>query len=92
MNTFNLLAASSVFFALGCAQTPADGEADKAAVANVDGVVCSRISDKGSRLDRRVCTTKAERAEAARITREEVTNRQRVGTATDSSAPAGVGN
>jgi|GEM_PF-3949472 len=89
MNGFKMLAISSVIFTLGCAQTPADGEK---AVANTDGVVCSRSPEMGSRLDRRVCTTKAERAEAARITREEITNRQRAGTAKDSSAPVGVGN
>ena len=89
MNTSKLLAVASVIFVMGCAQTPAD---ESASVANAEGVVCTRSPEMGSRLDRRTCTTRAERAEAARITKEEVTNRQRAGDVTDSIPRAGTGN
>jgi hypothetical protein len=90
MNTIRLLAVSSLVFALGCAQTPADEDADGLSASNPEGIMCRREPDMGSRLGRKVCTTKAERDAAAQITREEITNRQRPGTATDSAAPPGT--
>jgi hypothetical protein len=89
MSTFRLLAASSIIFAMGCAQTPAD---ESAAVANADGVICAQDANLGSRLNHRKCTTKAEREEVARITREEITNRQRAGQAIDTAPMASPGN
>jgi len=89
MNTLKLLAAASVIFVMGCAQTPAD---ESASVANAEGVVCTRSPEMGSRLDRRTCTTRAERAEAARITKEEVINRQRVDSVKDSMPMPSAGN
>jgi hypothetical protein len=91
MNTIRLLAVSCIAFALlGCAQTPADENANGLSASNPDGIMCRREPDVGSRLGRQVCTTKAERDEAARITREEITNRQRPGAATDGAAPPGT--
>ncbi len=48
-----------------CAATPEDEVA--AAAAKNDGMVCRYESGTGSRLKERVCTTKAERDDAAAI-------------------------
>jgi hypothetical protein len=78
-----IFAASALIFTAVCAQTPAD---DGVANANTERVVCVREPDMGSRLGRRVCSTKAERQAAAEIRREGVN------TATGGFQPAGAGN
>lgn len=89
MKTVIIFAASALIFTAVCAQTPAD---DGVANANTERVVCVREPDMGSRLGRRVCSTKAERKAAADITREEVRSREGVNTATGGFQPAGAGN
>jgi len=89
VKTIIIFAASALLFAAGCAQTPADGSV---ANANPERVVCVREPDMGSRLGKRVCSTKVEREAAADITREEVRNREGVSSTTGGFQPAGVGN
>lgn len=89
MNSIKMLAVTGVIFMMGCAQTPAN---ESAAAANSEGVICTRSPDIGSRLDRRTCSTRAEREEAARITKEEITNKQRAESVTDSIPRQGAGN
>jgi len=89
VKTVIIFAASALLFTAGCAQTPAaDGVAD----ANAKRVVCVREPDMGSRLGRRVCSTKAERQAAADITREEVRSRESASATTGGFQPAGAGN
>ena len=79
--------------ALGCAQTPTDAEGNAIANADDEGIICVNQADMGSRLGKRVCTSRADREEAARITREEVRNSEHVSQqTTGSAAPAAPGN
>jgi len=75
---------------LGCAETPTDANGN--AVANDEGVICVNQADMGSRLGKRVCTTRAEREEAARITREAVRNSEHTRPTPVGVTPAGPGN
>lgn len=75
---------------LGCAETPTDANGN--AIANNEGVICVNQADMGSRLGKRVCTTRAEREEAARITREAIHNSDHRTVTPASVAPAGPGN
>ena len=86
-----IIAAAAAIFITACATSPTD-DGNTIAAANPDGVMCVREPDMGSRLGRRVCTTRAERDAAAQITREEITNRQRSETRVITGAPAGIGN
>ena len=91
MKTIYLLVATSLSLVLisACAQSPTDGSS---ADANTERVVCVREPDMGSRLGKRVCSTKAEREAAAAITREEIRNKETAGAATGGTQPAGLGN
>jgi len=92
--TFKNLLIVSIFglVALGCAQTPTDADGNAVADANSEGVICVNQADMGSRLGKRVCTTRAEREEAARITREAVRNSEHTNPSGGGFTPAGSGN
>lgn len=51
------------------------------AMADDDGLICRKEASIGSRLGHTVCTTRAEREEAARITQEQRRTRSRTGVA-----------
>lgn len=78
--------------ALGCAQTPTDAEGNAIAAANDEGVICVKQADMGSRLGKRVCSTRAEREEAARITREEIRNSEHASQTRRGVTPASPAN
>jgi hypothetical protein len=93
MTLKNLLILSTFGAAiLGCAQTPMDADGNPIADANPEGVICVNQADMGSRLGKRVCTTKAEREEAARVTREAIRNSEHTNPSAGGFTPASSGN
>jgi hypothetical protein len=89
MTLKNLLILSTFGAAiLGCAQTPMDADGNPIADTNSEGVICVNQADMGSRLGKRVCTTKAEREEAARVTREAIRNSEHTNPSAGGFTPA----
>lgn len=83
----------SIFVALGgCATAPVDDGGQPVADTNPEGIICTNEATLGSKMTHRVCTTRAEREEAARLTRERYRSREHGSPSTDGLKPAGVGN
>ncbi len=85
----SILAVAVIFAA--CAETPTDADGNTVAQANDEGVICESRPTIGSNLGRRACTTRAEREEAARKTREEIRNSERPSQPSGGFEPAGAG-
>ncbi|MDH5621652.1 MAG: hypothetical protein OEY74_06185 [Gammaproteobacteria bacterium] len=56
-------------------------DTDAVAATDNEGLICRKEPTVGSRLGHTICTTRAEREEAARITREQHRTRSRTGVA-----------
>jgi hypothetical protein len=93
MNIHKILLLVSLLVALGgCASSAVDASGERVADADPEGVICANEATLGSRMTHRVCTTRAEREEAARLTREKYRSREHGSPTVDGMKPAGVGN
>jgi hypothetical protein len=93
MNIQKILLLLSVLVTLGgCATAEVDDGGNAVADTNPEGIICANEATLGSKMTHRVCTTRAEREEAARLTRERYRSRERGSPAIDGIKPASVGN
>jgi hypothetical protein len=79
MNIYKQIYLAGLALALASCASSNDTSADAFANTNDDGVICKKEPKVGSKLGKMVCTTRAEREEAARITQEQHRTRSRTG-------------
>jgi hypothetical protein len=93
MNSYKQYFLVVLSVALASCASSSGTSAETVASANDDGVICEKEAKVGSRLGKMVCTTRAEREEAMRITQEQRRTRLRTRSGTDEAAgDVSVGN